>query len=173
MRKSFLLILLVCASALGCAHTHRRNQQPPEKYYEEINRAAQDRTSRIILQNEERHLGNEVKVAIDSTSWTEASTGSRRITATAQIREIQMVNRGKGAWEGFRTGFLVSFIPMGLCTGYLAQELCEDECDGEFAQGFLAGGFLGGGSVGLLLGAPIGAAIGNKDKYVLSSISSK
>lgn len=173
MRKSLLLILLVCASALGCVHTHRRNQQQPEKYIEEVNRAAQDRPSRIILQNEERYLGKELKVAIDSTSWTEASDGTRRTTATAQIREIRIVNRGKGAWEGFRTGFLVSFIPLGLCTGYLAQGLCEDECDGEFAQGFWIGGFLGGGSAGLLLGVPIGAAIGSKDKYVLSSASSK
>ncbi|MCZ6673709.1 MAG: hypothetical protein O7C75_12325, partial [Verrucomicrobia bacterium] len=99
-----------------------------------------------------------LRMTSDSTYWT----ATNRI-ATAQIKEVRFINRGKGAMVGMGFGFLVGGI-----VGFAAGEDCSRDpnafLDICFSREEVAEAL---GLTGALVSAPIGALIGHRDIYLI------
>lgn len=161
MEKNIWLSVIVAVFIVGCAHTHRLEQQPPAVYFDEINKTAQSRKGQIALNSGQACEGRNIHVASDSTSWLDAKAGNKQSVATAEINAIMIKSAGKGAGEGLGIGILAGFAS-GFLLFMSAGEPCEG-CRENLALVFggifaVPGGFAGG---------LIGAAIGSKDKFIM------
>ncbi len=163
MKNIYHLATLLLIYAIGCTHVTMIDHDSPDATYY-VNKKAKGRTSQIQLKNNERYLGKCISVRPDSTSWFDAVSGIRRAVPTAEISQIQVVDRGRGARNGFLIGASIGCIPGGALSASLADAFCDSDCNTTGAA--ILGGLVGGAAAGLVVGLPIGAAIGSKHKYI-------
>ena len=152
-----ILISCLLFLSIGCTHTRLLSS------YDQINRHVIDKSVRISLADGTLIKANNILIRPDSSCVT-TETSSKQIVPTSKIQYITVLNRGRGAWEGFGL-FLIAGTALGL-VGYFS----GDDPSGFMsftAEEKLKLSFLAGLGWGALIGAPIGALIGSKDKYVL------
>jgi len=154
------LVLLV-----GCTHTRQFSN------YDEINSVTRGKVVKIRLSDGNFLKAKDIKIMPDSTFWFEPDKGSKQAISTSQINELVLVNRGRGAWEGFRP-FLIAGGILGLIGLASGDDPGAGEPGWEGFFAFSAGekaalGLSLGVGYGVVFGLPIGAAIGSKDKYIL------
>ncbi len=89
---------------------------------------------------------------------------SKQIVPTSNIKYITVLNRGRGALEGFCPFFIAGAVLgiAGLISGDDPPGIFSFTAKEKFMM-FTLSGFL----EGVLIGGPIGALIGSKDKYVM------
>ena len=143
---------------VGCTH-HRQFSS-----YDEINSRVLWQSVKISLSDGTLTKGRNVVIRPDSTSWFVTWTSSNQIVATSSVQHLTIVNRDRGAWEGFRGSLIVGAV-LGLI-GYASGD------DEEVIFGFTAGdklrlGLTAGVVFGVLIGIPVGAAIGSLDKITM------
>lgn len=143
---------------VGCTHSRQLLS------HDEINSRVLGKSVKICFSDGTSLKGRNVEIGPDSTSWFVTQTSSNQIVATSSVHHLTVVNRGRGAWEGFRP-FLIAGTVLGLIgfasgddpPGFLAFTAEE-----KFALGVVAGVVYGA-----LIGAPIGTVIGSRDRYIL------
>ena len=160
-----LLVLLV-----GCTHIRQFSN------YDEINSLTKGKvvklklSPKVFIPSNNKYgvnviKGRNIQITPDSTYWIEPRTGIKQVVPTSQVFEIVIVNRRRGAWEGFRA-FLVAGAVLG---GILF--LDGDDPPSNFisfsAEAKFVLGNIAGIAYGVVFGLPIGAVIGSSDVYVL------
>jgi len=150
MQATFLLSI---ACFLGCTSTHGLRPAHEADYVSLNNRAVWSHALVTFVDDRKIQVEN-LRMTSDSTYWT----ATNRI-ATAQIKEVRLISRGKGAIEGMVGGLLLGIIFGASKTG----EACPD-CLFPITAGQII--FLSAGS-GATIGALVGAAIGHRDIYLI------
>ena len=168
MKNIYRLATLLLIYAIGCTHVTMIDHDSPDATYY-VNKKAKSRTSQIQLKNNERCLGKDISVRPDSTSWFDAVSGIRRTVPSAEISQIQIVDRGRGALDGFLIGASIGCVPGGALWVSFVNAFCDSDCNTTGAA--IVGGLVGGAAAGLVVGLPIGSAIGSKHKFVFDDRS--
>jgi len=155
-----LSVGLLCAGA-GCAtQVTVVRPLPPEKEAE-INSIVAGRQAEITVEGEpESRVSKDVHVAARGVSFRQGWLPETEVPI-ASVRQIEVRNRGRAAWQGFGIGAGIGAVLGGIGSAAFAASgnLCESSsCNS--ASGFIAAVVVGGAFVAGLLGAGIGAAIG-------------
>lgn len=167
---SVLLISFSLLYNIGCTHVHQFSN------YDEINALTKGKVAKlklsqkVFIPSKNKYVvnvkGRDIQITPDSTYWLEPRKGVdiRHVVSTSQVLEVVILNRGRGAWEGFR-GFVVGGAVLG---GILF--LDGDDPPGIISlsakEKFVFGNVLGV-VIGVVYGLPMGAAIGSRDVYIL------
>lgn len=165
-RQTMIVALLVLL--VGCTHTRQFSN------YDEINSLTKGKVAtlklsqKVFIPSKNKYgvivKGRDIQITPDSTYWIEPRGGIKQVVSTSQVLQLVILNRRRGAWEGFR-GFLVAGAVLGIM-GFAE----GDDTSGFFRlsaeQKFVIGNAMGI-VCGVFVGLPIGAASGSKDVYIL------
>ena len=110
----FLITITGVLFFTGCAQVHRFSD--PDLYeaaYTRINNRAERGTAVLTMRSRMRIPARGLKMAQDSSFWTDHATGTSRHTATSEIVRVEFLERRPGAvdgfWVGAATGALLVF----------------------------------------------------------------
>jgi hypothetical protein len=160
MKTHFLLFIILTFFFTGCTSVHLVEHS--EESYIELSHKIHGKSASIVLADAQKSTGKIKFINFDSTSWVESTLQTDQTHPTVEVKEIAVLNRGKGAFQGFAAGFLIGALA-GSFIGEAAAEGSEYVGVGTLT-GMISGGFIGG-----LLGLGIGAGAGGIDKYTLAT----
>ncbi len=155
--QATFLLLIVCL--LGCTSTHRLRPAHEEDYVLLNNRAAQKHAMVTFVGGRKIRV-DDLRMTADSTYWNYSNK-----IASAQIKEVRFISRGKGTLQGWGFGFLLGAV-VGLAT---IEGAPDEDCSGPNYGPCIdkTGWVLLFGAGGAALGLPIGAMRGHRDVYVI------
>ncbi|MBA7623185.1 MAG: hypothetical protein GH143_00025 [Calditrichaeota bacterium] len=153
------IIVVMSVMVFGCSHTRQFTS------YDEINSRAKGKLAKIELAQGVNIRGRDIQITPDSTYWIETRKLLKHAVPTSQVHKIVIVDRGRGAWEGF-LGFVAAGAVMSVF-----EFMRGDDPPGLFSftaeEKFILVNAMGI-MFGVRLGPPLGALIGSKDVYVLN-----
>ena len=168
---SVLLISFSLLYNIGCTHVHQFSN------YDEINSLTKGKVAKlklsqkVFIPSKNKYVvnvkGRDIQITPDSTYWLEPRKGVdiRHVVSTSQVLEVVILNRGRGAWEGFR-GFVVAGAVLGGILFLDGDDPPDSPISFSAKEKFVIGNVLGV-VYGVVFGLPIGAAIGSRDVYIL------
>lgn len=160
--KTNKLICLFILFLLGCTHTRQFTS------LEEINSKANGKKVIVTFYGGENLKCKNLYIDMDSTYIYNIKQKGNQQLETTRIQKIAIINRGKGAWEGFRP-----FLFGAPLLSALAVAQYEPEPTGfihytKAQTGLIA--FAGTIFYGAIIGVPLGLAIGSREVYNLASM---
>ncbi len=170
-----LLLLSVALYLTGCVHTEILSKDT----FETVNPVFVGGKQTVTLPGNHRLNVKGAQVVSDSLVWRSFIEDTLLVTkiALTEVAYVDVINRGRGAFEG-----LALFGAGGFIAGALIGAGSYEECESIELLGCLfrsrsriesaTWGGLGGGLVGILIGPLFGAATGSKDRYIFSSNTS-
>jgi hypothetical protein len=102
-------------------------------------------------------------INFDSTSWIESTLQTDQTYPTAGVKEITVINRGKGSLLGLGAGLLIGGL-MGNFIGKGREPENPEDPGLETLIGTMIGIFIGG-----VVGFGFGNEYGSKDKYTFAT----
>lgn len=163
MKTKLSFFLMFTATLLSCTHTHIVRPTVSADYTS-LNEQGLRQTATVTLENEQKLTAEKLRFAPDSTSWVDPHTEKVMTVPTAEISNIQFVNRGKGALKGLGIGFLAG-ASIGAAVGFASGKGESGGIGSISTEAHVVIGGLFGGGIGALLGLPVGAATARKDIY--------
>jgi hypothetical protein len=167
MRNGLLTIIVIVVSISGCTHIHKIDMTSEYSKIKETNDHLHDQKTKITLIDSRTITALNPQITADSVSWFDPALDSRNSFHVSEIKNISILKRGRGAWEGFRVGAIFGGIA-GLLFGGIATADDTPGRDPTLGADIspMAIAFIGAAGAGLI-GLPIGAMTGSKDKYIL------
>ncbi len=170
--RSISWMMLAALLSQGCTSYHNYEPGNAGEIIEEVNTKGAERKSRIATNDGYLYSATKLHIRPDSSFWYAGEDLQPISRQTPEINEVILIDRSKGAGEGF----LLAAIPIIIFTGIVAinASLNPTMCDGsEFCidpePDAIAMAGLGTAVVGGLLFASAGYLIGHQDVYRFSS----
>lgn len=128
----------------------------------------------VFLSDGNNIAAQEIDLAGDTISWIPVGSEDRVSKKMTEIKKVEYYSKKKGAKDGFRTGFPISFI-----AGFLAVMAFRDDSPPEGLSTYVVtpqlsaegeavlGGFIGGLMGATFVGFPIGSIRGHRDIYYI------
>ncbi|MBI1937442.1 MAG: hypothetical protein HYS25_04895 [Ignavibacteriales bacterium] len=109
MKKILLSVFVISLSICGCTHTVTRYSGENEiEFYSRVEKISKGQNDLLIETiNKEKYKGRELKIDVDTTSFTDNSTNLIIIKKTQNISTITFPQMSKGAFDGFLFGSLI------------------------------------------------------------------
>ncbi|RMD88223.1 MAG: hypothetical protein D6813_12445 [Calditrichaeota bacterium] len=161
--NGFMILVSLCLWLyLGCSSTHVLRSVEDTQLVQEIYNKSENRRAEIYLKDGKAFKAWKVQVKADSTTWLVEPYYRKQTLATSAVREVRIVDRGKGALLG---------LAIGAVPGFLLSILAQNcgECEGSMNVGF---SMLFAGATGAI-GLITGSVIGSKDIYEFSKLPVK
>lgn len=105
--KTIFLFFVFPFLLAGCSRTYLLTETPRLRFYEKVNRSAEDQDGRITLVNGRSFPGRSIRVFSDSVRWKDVETGEDKARANHRINTIVFVNHKEAAIKGIKVGSVV------------------------------------------------------------------
>ena len=148
----------------GCLSTQQITGRPLGATLDVFNGVAVGKSCRILLRNEELYFGHNAVMTGDSTRFRRK--GFIQAFSNKDIDRITIIDNGKGAGKGLKSGALVGASAGALFGFTVGRGLCETNCSSEVPRVTVVAGAAGAIVFGLV-GAGPGALQGYHNTYVL------
>jgi hypothetical protein len=145
----------------GCTSYHAYDSGRSEELEAEINEMAENNYADITLSSNDKFLVKDLLFTADTTYFFHVDEERGMGISNADINNILIVDRPKGAFKGLFLGGAI----IGLMLGLYAMEISRRydlPFEGLHVYGAAASGAIIGG---LIIGVPAGWIVGVRDKY--------
>ena len=149
-----LPLVLLAVAVGGCVHTERVSLATPQGRAE-VNDRAHLNTAIVAVEGQRGRSARNLRVAADSTTWTDFGTGKPRSAATASVTAVTFRRDGVGALKGAGVGLVLSAGSTVLLSG--------TDCADCFVSPWVGVGAIG--VLGALTGALVGATHSDRLVY--------
>jgi hypothetical protein len=170
MRTLTLVLLAIIVAMSACAHTTSIDPMNT-KQCGDLRRKTAHNVVKVALLNRTEQEAQCLLIGSDSTSWLDPGTHELKTVCTAEVMQVELVDRDKGMLEGLGIGLLT-----GALTGAAMGFADGDDPPGWFSitagEKAAIGGLVLGG-VGGLSGTFVGTVSGHREEFYLLHASSR
>lgn len=163
MRQRYSLLVMLFFFISGCSHSYKYSS------IAEINYETQNRKMQLTLSDGKILAVDKFRITADSSDWLHETTGNKQFVSTSDVKNVVIIKRGRGAFEGLGLGGVIGF-----CIGALIGLNEGSDPRSEFfslsaeEKAMIYGIYFG--AIGGLIGIPVGAAIGSKDRFEMENV---